>query len=70
MGALNNAQREIIKMFHKDQTEEELFELKKVLSEYLANKLTKGIAEESVKRGYTNEVLNTWKDEHFRTPYK
>lgn len=70
MPALNNAQLEIIKMFRKDQTEEELLELKQLLSEYLAYKLTKGIAEESVKRGYTNEVLNTWKDEHFRTPYK
>ncbi len=70
MAALNNAQLEIIKMFRKDQTEEELLELKQVLSEYLANKLIKAIEEESVEKGYTREIVDSWKDEHFRTAYK
>lgn len=70
MPALSNAQLEIIKMFHKDQTEEELTELKQVLSEYLANKLAKALEQESVEKGYTREIVDGWKNEHFRTPYR
>lgn len=70
MPALSNAQLEILKMFHKEQTEEELLELKQVLSEYLANKLTKTLERESVEKGYTSEIVDSWKNEHFRTPYK
>jgi len=70
MAALNNAQLEIIKMFHKDQTAEELLELKQVLSEYLANRLVKAIETESAAKGYTREVADSWKNEHYRTPYK
>lgn len=70
MAALNNAQLEIIKMFHRDQTEEELLELKQLLSEYLANKLVKAIEKDSAEKGYTKEIVDGWKDEHYRTSYK
>src|SRR5258708_3688319 len=70
MASLSNAQLEIIKMFDKNQSEQELFELKQVLSEYFANKLVKEIERESVEKGYTKEVANTWKDEHYRTANK
>jgi len=70
MPALSNAQLEIIKMFHKEQTEEELLELKQVLSEYLASKLTRALEQESVEKGYTRETVDGWKNEHFRTSYK
>lgn len=70
MPALSNAQLEIIKMFHKDQTEEELTELKQVLSEYLANKLAKALEQESGEKGYTRDIVDGWKNEHFRTPYR
>ncbi len=70
MAGLNNAQLEIIKMFHENQTDEELYEIKQVLSEYLAKKLMKEIEAESIEKGYTPEIIDGWKDEHFRTPYK
>ncbi len=70
MASLSNAQLEIIKMFDKNQSEQEFIELKQVLSEYLANKLTKEIERESTEKGYTKEVVNTWKEEHYRTAYK
>ncbi len=69
MPALNNAQLEILKMFREDQSKEELYEIKQVLSEYLAKKLMKEIEAESIEKGYTPEVIDSWKDEHFRTPY-
>lgn len=70
MPALNNAQLEILKLFHENQSDEELHEIKQVLSEYLVNKLMKEIEKESIEKGYTPEVIDSWKDEHFRTPYK
>ena len=69
MAALNNAQLELLKLFHENQSQEELAEIKQLLSEYLANKLMKEIEKESLEKGYTAEVVDSWKDEHFRTPY-
>ncbi len=65
----NNAQKEILKMFDENQSEEELRELKQILSEYIAAKLMKEIEKESIEKGYTPQIIDTWKDEHFRTPY-
>lgn len=70
MASLSNAQLEIIKMFSQEQTEQELLELKQVLSEYLANRLTRAIENESAEKGYTSETVNSWKNEHVRTEYK
>ena len=69
MPALNNAQLEILKLFCENQSDEELHEIKQVLSEYLANKLMKEIEKESIEKGYTPEIIDSWKDEHFRTPH-
>lgn len=69
MISLNKTQKEILKMFDENQTEEDLAEIKQLLSEYLANKLMKEIEKESIEKGYTREIIDSWKDEHFRTPY-
>lgn len=68
MTQLNNAQKEILKMFDENQSEEELLELKQILCEYIATKLMKEIEEESIEKGYTPDIIDSWKDEHFRTP--
>ena len=70
MPALSNAQLEILKLFHENQSQEELYEIKQLLSQYLANKLMKEIEKESLEKGYTPEIIESWKDEHFRTPYR
>ncbi len=69
MISLNKTQEEILKMFDENQTEEELFEIRQLLSEYLANKLIKEIEKESIEKGYTSEMIDNWKDEHLRTKY-
>ena len=66
MPALNNAQLEILKLFRHEKTEEELLELKEILSDYLFNKaisLADAVYEE---KGYTAEDIQKWKDEHTR----
>lgn len=68
--SLTNAQMQILRMFDKNLSEQELLELRQVLSEFLANKLTKSLEQECIEKGYTREIIDSWKDEHFRTPYK
>ena len=69
MESFNNAQREIVNMFKCDLNDEELRELKQVLSEYLAKKLISEVDKIAKEKGYTAEIIDGWKDEHFRTPY-
>ncbi|MCW3110750.1 MAG: hypothetical protein JWQ09_5256 [Segetibacter sp.] len=56
-------------MFELDLNEEELKELKQILSEYLAKKLVMEVDKIAKEKGYTPEIIESWKDEHFRTPY-
>lgn len=58
--ALNKTQLEILKLFSKPMTEEELLEIKKVLVKHLSEKLTKKIDNISKAKGYTQENFNQW----------
>ncbi|MES2426533.1 MAG: hypothetical protein V4560_06145 [Bacteroidota bacterium] len=64
--ALNNTQLEILKLFRNDQTEEELQEIKSLLIAYLANKVTLEADKAFKEKGYTDNVFEKWKSEHFR----
>ena len=64
--ALNNTQLEILKMFSNDQTEEELQEIRSLLIAYLANKVTFEADKAFDEKGYTEDVFENWKKEHFR----
>ncbi|MCW3110752.1 MAG: hypothetical protein JWQ09_5258, partial [Segetibacter sp.] len=46
---LNNVQLEILKLFKHERSEEELFEIKKMLSDYLFKKAIK-LADEAFER--------------------
>lgn len=70
MEKLNPAQLEILKLFKPNQSEEELKELKKVLLKYLADQLQRHVDSEWDKRGYTDETVEEWKNEHFRIKSK
>lgn len=66
MPALNNVQLEILKLFKHDQSEEELFEIKKLLSDYLFTKAIKLADESFQEKGYTLEDIKGWENEHSR----
>lgn len=66
MPALNNAQLEIIKLFKYNLNEQEL---KQLLSQYLFKKAIAEIDKIAEEKGYTAEIIETWKDEHFRSQY-
>ncbi|UXE69083.1 MAG: hypothetical protein KA713_08635 [Chryseotalea sp. WA131a] len=64
--ALNSIQLEILKMFRNNQSEEELQEIKSLLINYLSNKAVAEADKAFVEKGYTPEVFESWKNEHFR----
>ena len=70
MPALNNVQFEILKLFHENQSEQELAEIKQLLSEYLFKKAIRLADEVYDEKGYTNRDVEKWKDENFRIPYR
>ena len=63
---LNSAQLEILKLFRNDQSEEELQELKSLLTAWLAAKVTFEADKAFQENGYTNGIFEKWKQEHFR----
>lgn len=70
MSALNNAQLEILKLFKYEKTEEELLEIKKLLSDYLFRGAIKLADEVFDEKGYTAEDIENWKNEHSRSKNK
>ena len=64
--ALNSTQLEILKMFRNNQSEEELQEIKSLLIMYLSNKAVAEADKAFVEKGYTSEIFEIWKREHFR----
>lgn len=66
MPALNNAQLEILKLFKYDKSEQELLEIKKLISDYLFRKAINLADEVYEEKGYTVEEVEKWKNEHFR----
>jgi hypothetical protein len=66
----NNAQLHLLHMMSYIKTDEELCELKNVLSDYLAKKIdseTDMLCQQGV---ITSETIEAWEHEHMRTAYK
>jgi hypothetical protein len=66
MAALNNTQLEILKLFQIERSEEELLEIKKLLSEFLFKKAIAMADEVHEEQGYTDKNVEEWTKEHFR----
>lgn len=64
--ALSNAQLEILKMFSRDQPEEDLKELKSLLVTYLSDKVTREADRAFDKMDHTSNIFQRWKEDHFR----
>ncbi len=64
--ALNKTQLEILKLFRNDQSEEELQEIKSLLTAYLAAKVICEADKAFDHKGYTAAIFEKWKQEHFR----
>ncbi len=63
---LNNTQLEILKLFRSNQPEEELMEIRSLLTAYLAEKVTQEADKAFDEKGYSTTIFEKWKKEHFR----
>ena len=66
----NPIQLHLLQMFSRMDSEQELNEVKQVLSEYFFRKIEKRAAEIYKEKGWTEESLEAMSNEHLRTPYK
>jgi len=64
--ALNDVQLEILKLFRHDQSPEDLKEIRSLLVTYLSDKVTREADKAYDQKGYTTEVFDQWKRDHFR----
>ena len=66
---ITNLQRELMKVFSYEVSEEELEDIRDLLSNYFAEKATREMDRLWDERGWTNETMEEWLKEHKRTPY-
>lgn len=67
---LTNLQLELLKIYSFDIKEEQLLEIKTMLSNYFADKVTNDVDELFEEKGWGQEKIEEWSKEHMRTKYK
>jgi len=66
---LSNLQLELLKIFSFDIEEEQLLEIKTMLSNYFAGKVTNNIDQLFEEKGWGQKKIEEWSKEHIRTKY-
>ena len=64
---LTNLQLELLKLFSYNLEEKQLLEIKDLLAGYFANKATKEADKIWKEKGFTNDTMDSWLNEHLRT---
>jgi len=67
---LSNLQLELLKLFSRNISDEQLLEIKEILSAYFAELATREMDKLWEEKGWTQETMEQWLREHMRTPYK
>jgi len=67
---LSNLQLELIKTFSYQIDDTQLLEIKDILTKYFADKATQEMDKLWVDNKWTNDTMDSWANEHLRTPYK
>ncbi len=67
---LSNIQLELLKVFSFDLSEEQLKEIKDLLSKYFADKITNQMDKLFDDNNWGEEQVEKWSNEHMRTKYK
>ncbi|MEO8151277.1 MAG: hypothetical protein ABI723_26835 [Bacteroidia bacterium] len=66
MPALNEIQIEILKLFESHNSNEELLEIKKLLTDYLSKRAVTEADLAFDKKNFSIDDLKSWKNEHLR----
>lgn len=67
---LSNLQLELLKVFSFDLEEQQLLEIKELLSNYFADKATQEMDALFVQNGWGEEKVEEWSKQHLRTRYQ
>lgn len=67
---LSNLQLELLKIFSFDISDEQLLEIKSILVNYFADKITNDIDQLFEGEGWGLEKIEEWQKEHMRTQHK
>ncbi len=67
---ISNLQLEIIKLFNYELDKTQLNEIKNVLANYFAQKVTDELDGLWEKNKWDNKTISKWSKEHLRTSYK
>ena len=67
---LSNVQLEILKLFSIDLSEVQLKEIKELLSNYFADKITNQMDDLFAAKDWKEDQIDKWSNEHMRTSYK
>ena len=66
---LTNLQLELLKLFNRELPEEQLLEIKQILTQYFANKATEEMDRLWDEKGWSTETMEKWTQTHMRTKY-
>ena len=69
IGNLNNHQIEIIKLFNRNLDDNDLIEIKKMITKYLSQKVTRMADDVWDKNNWTNDDMDRILTSHERTSY-
>jgi hypothetical protein len=67
VAALSNMQKELLKLYATNIPDEELQEIKLLLSNYFAEKATKEVDKLWEEKNWNKETMNKWANEHNRS---
>ena len=67
---LTNLQLELLKLFSFNLNDQQIKEIRVLLSRYFAEKVTQEMDQLWESKNWTNETMEQWSKEHLRTKYK
>lgn len=67
--SFNNAQLSLLELLSEPLSKEDLEKLRSILIKFRYERLQKMLNEQWEERGWTQETLDKWYEEHTRTPY-
>lgn len=68
-GGLSNLQKELLKLYAHNISEEQLLSIKHMLADFFAREIDRQMNALWQEESWGDEKIDEWKGAHFRTPY-
>ena len=67
---LSNLQLELLKMFSYQISNQQLLDIKNILAKYFAEQATNEMDKLWEENNWNSNTMESWSNQHLRTPYK